>query len=46
LIATFEADTATPANWLPGEKTIETPLDRMLDQPSGWLKRILNTQVS
>ena len=46
LIATFEAETATPANWLPGEKTIETPLDRMLDQPSGWLKRILKTQAS
>ena len=46
LIETFEAETATPANWLPGEKIIETPLDRMLDQPSGWLRRILKTQVS
>jgi peroxiredoxin (alkyl hydroperoxide reductase subunit C) len=46
LIATFEAEAATPANWLPGEKTIDTPLDRMFDQPAGWLKRILNAQAS
>ena len=46
LIETFEAETATPANWRPGEKAMETPLDRMLDQPSGWLKRILKAQAS
>ena len=46
LIATFEAEAATPANWLPGEKTIETPLDHMLERPSGWLKRILAEQVT
>lgn len=44
LMATFEVEAATPANWLPGEKTISTPLDRMLDKPSGWLKRILQEQ--
>lgn len=46
LISTFEADTATPANWSPGEKTIQTPLDPMLEKPSGWLKRILKEQAS
>ena len=44
LMATFEVEAAAPANWLPGEKTISTPLDRMLDKPSGWLKRILEEQ--
>jgi len=46
LIATFDAEAATPANWLPGDKTIDTPLDRMLEQPTGWLKRILKAQAS
>lgn len=46
LMATFEVEAATPANWSPGEKTIETPLDRMLERPSGWLKRILDTQAT
>jgi alkyl hydroperoxide reductase subunit AhpC len=46
LIATFDAEAATPANWLPGDKTIDTPLDRMLEQPAGWLKRILKAQAS
>ena len=46
LISTFEADTATPANWSPGEKTIQTPLDPMVEKPSGWLKRILKEQAS
>jgi peroxiredoxin (alkyl hydroperoxide reductase subunit C) len=46
LIETFEAETATPANWTPGEKIIETPLNPMLEKPSGWLKRILAAQNS
>lgn len=46
LIATFEAEAATPANWSPGEKTILTPLDHMFEKPSGWLKRILKEQAS
>ena len=46
LIATFDAEAATPANWLPGDKTIDTPLERMLEQPAGWLKRILKAQAS
>ena len=45
LIATFNVEVATPANWSPGEKTIKTPLDRMLEQPTGWLKRILDEQA-
>ena len=45
LIATFDVEVATPANWSPGEKTIKTPLDRMLEQPTGWLKRILDEQA-
>lgn len=44
LIATFEVEAAVPANWSPGEKIIETPLDPMLEKPSGWLKRILDAQ--
>ena len=44
LISTFEKETATPANWSPGEKIIQTPLDPMLEKPSGWLKRILKEQ--
>ena len=44
LISTFEVETATPANWSPGEKIIQTPLDPMLEKPSGWLKRILKEQ--
>jgi len=46
LIATFEVEKAVPANWSPGEKTIETPLDLMLERPSGWLKRILKAQAA
>lgn len=46
LISTFELETATPANWSPGEKTIRTPLDPMFEKPSGWLKRILTEQAS
>lgn len=45
LMATFNVEVATPANWSPGEKTIKTPLDRMLEQPTGWLKRILDEQA-
>ena len=45
LMATFDVEAATPANWSPGEKTIKTPLDRMLEQPAGWLKRILDEQA-
>lgn len=45
LMATFDVEVATPANWSPGEKTIKTPLDRMLEQPTGWLKRILDEQA-
>jgi peroxiredoxin (alkyl hydroperoxide reductase subunit C) len=45
LIATFEVEAAVPANWSPGEKTIETPLEHMLEKPSGWLKRILTAQT-
>ena len=41
LLATFENEVATAANWLPDEKLIETPLDPLLEKPSGWLKRIL-----
>jgi peroxiredoxin (alkyl hydroperoxide reductase subunit C) len=46
LMTTFETEAATPANWSPGEKTIETPLDHMLERPAGWLKRILKAQAS
>ena len=46
LMTTFEIEAATPANWSPGEKTIETPLDHMLERPAGWLKRILKAQAS
>lgn len=45
LMATFDVEVATPANWSPGEKTIKTPLDRMFEQPAGWLKRILDEQA-
>ena len=45
LIATFSVDAATPANWSPGEKVIETPLDRMVESPSGWLKKVLSDQA-
>ena len=45
LMATFDVEVATPANWSPGEKLIKTPLDRMLEQPTGWLKRILDEQA-
>ena len=42
LIETFENEAATPANWSPSEKVIRTPLDPLLEKPTGWLKRILD----
>ena len=42
LIQTFENEAATPANWSPREKVIRTPLDPLLEKPTGWLKRILD----
>lgn len=45
LIETYNAEIAVPANWQPGQKVIETPLDRLIDKPAGWLKRILNDVI-
>ena len=45
LIETFEKDVATPANWSPDEKVIHTPLDPMLEKPTGWLRRVLDDAI-
>lgn len=42
LIETHDQEIAVPANWQPGQKIIETPLDRMMNKPAGWLKKVLS----
>jgi peroxiredoxin (alkyl hydroperoxide reductase subunit C) len=43
LITTYQSELAVPANWLPGEKTMQTPVDRLIERPTGWLKRVLDS---
>ncbi len=43
LITTYQSELAVPANWLPGEKTMQTPVDRLIEKPTGWLKQVLDS---
>ena len=43
LITTYKSEIAVPADWLPGEKTMDIPVDRLIEKPTGWLRRVLDS---